>query len=227
MKHEILTSNGVPVQLIRYFSNENKNYLIFTKETDADAQGYVTIHISEVTNDNGLSAIVVDDQISKDIIKKITNANKNNLPLDIIDLDYNIIDGINILGDKAYKVLPNYVEILSKNQPIFDENSSNQDNVKQTSDVDFSGLSNENLSDEVNLENNPFNISQSLISNANENVFNNIESSANDNSDGNIVNSSENYEKLYFEQLELVKNLQSEIEIYKNKIEVLKNIINN
>ena len=35
------------------------------------------------------------------------------------------------------------------------------------------------------------------------------------------------YQKMYFEQVELVNKLNSEIEIYKNKLETLKNIINN
>lgn len=226
MKHEILTSNGIPVHLVRYFNYQSKNYLIFTRESEADEQGYVTINISEVVNEGGLSAIVVDDQTSKDIVKIIANANKNNIPLDIVDLDYNDIDGINILGDKAYRVLPNYVEILSKNRTVFDKTNVEQPSIEITNnDNELPTVETENnefvINNSIDTDNNPFNINQQFVSEINENVSENNMSVATN------TESVTDYQKLYLEQQELVKNLNSEIEIYKNKIEMLKNIINN
>lgn len=200
MKHEILTSNGIPVQLVRYCKYQDKNCLIFTKEATPDAQGYVTIHISEVQNDNGLIAVAASDDYAK-IVKTIANEIKNNMPLSITDLNYNDLDGINVLSDKAFRVFPNYVECLEKNRQVFENVEKNtNDSFNFNFDTNVNIEPNNNESDNSN----PFNIEASNISN--------------DNTD---------YQKLYLEQLEEIKNLKSEVEIYKSKIETLKSIINN
>lgn len=206
MKHEILTSNGIPVQLVRYCKYQDKNCLIFTKEATPDAQGYVTIHISEVQNDNGLIAVAASDDYAKEIVKTIANEIKNNMPLSVTDLNYNDLDGINVLSDKAFRVFPNYVECLEKNRQIFED-------VEKNTNDSF----NFNFGPNVNIEPNN-NVSD------NSNPFN-IE--ANNISTDNISTGDTDYQKLYLEQLEEIKNLKSEVEIYKSKIETLKSIINN
>lgn len=205
MKHEILTSNGIPVQLVRYCKYQDKNCLIFTKEATPDAQGYVTIHISEVQNDNGLIAVAASDDYAKEIVKTIANEIKNNMPLSVTDLNYNDLDGINVLSDKAFRVFPNYVECLEKNRQIF------EDVEKNTNDsFNFNFGSNVNIEPNNNVSDNsnPFNIEANI-------------------STDNISTGDTDYQKLYLEQLEEIKNLKSEVEIYKSKIETLKSIINN
>lgn len=207
MKHEILTSNGIPVQLVRYCKYQDKNCLIFTKEATPDAQGYVTIHISEVQNDNGLIATAAEDTYAKEIVKTITNEIKNNMPLSITDLNYNDLDGINILGDKAFRVFPNYVECLEKNRQTFEDAQNVQDSNNNPFSFDFNATLNPEVNSAVTAESNddstPFNINN------------------------DIQSENQDYQKLYLEQAEEIKNLKSEIEIYKNKIETLKSIINN
>lgn len=207
MKHEILTSNGIPVQLVRYSKYKDKNCLIFTKETTPDAQGYVTIHISEVQNDNGLIATAADNNYAKEIVKTITNEIKNNMPLSVADLNYNDLDGINILSDKAFRVFPNYVECLEKNRQVFENAQNVQESNNNPFNFDFNATLNpekNSVASGPNADSNPFSISSN-----------------------DTKNESQDYQKLYLEQVEEIKNLKSEIEIYKNKIETLKNIINN
>lgn len=201
MKHEILTSNGFPVQLVRYCKYHDKDCLIFMKESMPDQQGYVTVHISEVKNDNGLMAVAADDEYAKEIVKTIANEVKNNMPLSVTDLNYNDLDGINILSDKAFRVFPNYAECLEKNRTVFE----NVQEEKETNSFNFDfNTTLDTESDDSESDGNPFNISTNDIS-----------------------NQGEDYQKLYLEQLEEIKNLKSEIEIYKSKIETLKSIINN
>ncbi len=196
MKHEILTSNGIPVQLVRYCKFQDKDCLIFTKETTPDTQGYVTIHISEVQNDGGLIAKTADDTYAKTIVKTIASEIKNNMPLSVTDLNYNDLDGINILGDKAFRVFPNYVECLEKNRQVFDSTNS-------PFNFDFNATISPEKDSTTSFDttSNPFNISDE-------------------------ANESNDYQKLYLEQQEEIEKLKSEIETYKNKIETLKNIIN-
>ena len=211
MKHEILTSNGIPVQLVRYCKFQDKDCLIFTKETIPDEQGYVTIHISEVKKDGGLIAVAAEDAFAKDIVKTIANEVKNNMPLSIMDLNYNDLDGINILSDKAFRVFPNYVECLEKNREVFE---SEPDNLAETNSSFSFDFNNSAVEETPSVDNsNPFNIST-------ENAFS-VEPTVNDDAED------KDYQKLYLEQADQIKNLNSEIEVYKNKIEMLKNIINN
>lgn len=223
MKHEILTGNGIPVQLVRYCKYNNNDYLIFTNEANPDDQGYVTIHISQIENENGLKGVAADYNVAKDIVKTISNEVKNNIPLSIIDLNYHDLDGINIVSDQAFRVLPNYVECLEKNRIEFEASVQNQADsspVTLTQDVQFQHMDNTNLNnDTANVDSNPFIINQTVTDT-------NISDSANSFS-GTTISDSADYQKMYLEQVELVKNLNSEIEIYKSKIEMLKNIINN
>lgn len=233
MKHEILTGNGVPVQLVRYCKYNNNNYLIFTNESNPDSQGYVTIHISQVENENSLKGVAADYNVAKDIVKTISNEVKNNMPLSVIDLNYHELDGINIVGDQAFRVLPNYVECLEKNRIEFEEPAKNQVDFSSTpftENVQFQpNMDNTNLNgNETNIDSNPFVINNNVTGTNISNPFNEptISSPLNSFNDSTATNNMD-YQKMYSEQTELVKKLESEIEIYKSKIEMLKNIINN
>lgn len=226
MKHEILTGNGVPIQLVRYCKYNNNDYLIFTKDSGIDDQGYITIHISQIENENGMKGVAADHGVAKDIVKTISSEVKNNMPLSIIDLNYHDLDGINIIGDQAFRLLPNYVECLETNRINFESSTANQKDSSSTfltQDTPFQNVvdSDESNQKNINVDSNPFVINQPV----NDTSINTNDFSTSVNE--NIVSDSTDYKKMYLEQAELVKNLNSEIEIYKSKIEMLKNIINN
>lgn len=217
MERDILTNNGMDIHLVRYFDYQGKKYLIFTTdgENEFDEQGHIFVHISEI---NDLTATAVEGQTyetAKSIIKDIVAKNRNNLPLAITDLNYNDLNGLNIVSDKQLGLLPNYVDILKQNQPNFSETPINTDTNNFEANpfipeqpIDFSVNQQANLGN--GFEESPFN--QFIPT---EPVVNNMATEVTD------------YQKMYFEQVELVNKLNSEIEIYKNKLETLKNIINN
>ena len=118
MKIDILTSNGTPIELIRFFQSGDKQYLIYSDDNNIpDEQGHVIIRVAEIGNSGKISANAVDDldwgNITT-IIKNIVNANRNNQGLPIRDLDYNVLDGIQVFGSKALKLMPKYVELDRK-----------------------------------------------------------------------------------------------------------------
>ena len=218
MERDILTNNGMDIHLVRYFDYQGKKYLIFTSdgENEFDEQGHIFVHISEV---NGLNATTVEGESYenvKNVIKDIVSKNRQGIPLTITDLNYNDLNGLNIISDRQLGLLPNYVDILKQNQPDFQEVVANNDtNTFETNPfmpeqpVDFS--TNLQADQTTPLEESPFNqfiTGEPVVSN-------------------DISTETTDYQKMYLEQVELVNKLNSEIEIYKNKLETLKNIINN
>lgn len=242
MEKDILTSNGMDIHLVRYFEYNGAKYLIFTTdgENEKDDQGHVFVHIANV---DGLVANAVEGETyetAKNVIKDIVSKNRNNLPLSITDLNYNELNGLNIVSDKQLGLLANYVDILKQNQPDFAETPV-ADSFNNFNATPFATEVNEEpqttaptMEPQTNESNfnmpNPFNqftINEqpSVIPDAEQNQPNITPSMEQPNVTPSVDN--QDYEKMYLEQVELVNKLNSELEIYKNKIETLKNIINN
>ena len=271
MKIELLDSKGVPFSLVRYFNLNNLQLLIYITNETLDEQGRSTIYISKIENHGVLSANVVPDgewDIAKNIIKDIVNANKNGQPLPVVDLDYNNLEGIQINGSKALKLMSNYVELLKANQPIFEkaivnnmvnnsEPTGNFENVVTDNVVSFDqnpGMSvftqppvfeqqpeptvqqyqpipetqapvfEQPVQNTIYSMNQPFQpVQDSVVTNIQpvQNFNNSYTPSVNDN-----ISATEDYQKLYFEQLELNEQLKLKIEDYENKLNTLKSIIN-
>lgn len=227
MQFEILTDKGTSVNLIRYFMLNNKQFLIYSDASEgSDAQGHLTIHISEIKVSDYIVADTVSDEDwenIKNIIKGIVNANKNNQPLPIEDLDYNTIDGVNIVGGKALKLMANYVDLLKLNQPKF-EKKVVENIIKPAEETVINADGINNLNFNVNPAAHSFENETSTLNNANVVMPTEIPSF---NESSENVSNTIDYKKLYEEQLELNRNLQNEISNYKNIIETVKNIINN
>ncbi len=214
MKRDILTNNGMDIHLVRYFDYQGKKYLIFTRdgENESDDQGHVFVHIAEVNN---LAATAVEGETyetAKNVIKDIVMKNQKNIPLSINDLNYNELNGLNIISDKQLGLLSNYVETLKQNQPEFPEtNVNNENSFEMPSFVQ---------------EQPTFGVNEQVETNNNQ-EFNNPFNQFSTNSEPVNESIDTDYQKMYLEQVELVNRLNSEIEVYKNKLEMLKNIINN
>ena len=120
MQFEILTDKGTSINLVRFFMLNGKKFLIYSNVNDgADEQGRLTIHISEINNSDNILANAVSDEdwdAVKNVIKGIVNANKNGQSLPVEDLDYNTIDGVNIIDNRSLKLMANYVDLLKLNQ---------------------------------------------------------------------------------------------------------------
>lgn len=247
MQIEILTDKGTPINLVRFFMLGEKQFLIYSDNSEGtDEQGHLTIHISEVRDNGHVVADTVSDldwENIKNIIKGIVNANKNNQPLPIQDMDYNSIDGISIVGNKALKLMSNYVELLKGNQPLFEKNVVEDiikpavennvfDNANVTSVNDFNANLNQSTDTVMTTENSLPEMNVNSVPSTTIFDTTNSMNTVNENSNFNVQfeNQSDNqidYKNLYEEQIEIVNRLQSEINDYRNKLEELKNIINN
>ena len=119
---KIVKKDGSTIELIRYFEFEGKKILIFSNDQLVDEEGHAIIHICSINN-NIATAVETDDMdIVRNAIKNIVKENRNDLPLSIIDLNYNNLNEIEILSDWPLKMMPNYIEIMKENQPTFDTN---------------------------------------------------------------------------------------------------------
>lgn len=222
---EIIKKDGSSFNLVRFFEYQNKKFLIFDNGEGLDENGHITIHICEVNTENGVTASSVqtsDMDMIRNIIKTIVKENQNAKLETIKDLDYNVLNGILILNDWPLKMMPNYVDIIKLNQPIFEtmNNSTmfgnefnsfgdllNNEQLINNADINYSVLN-------ENVVNNDFSIDNT--SDYNQNVVSD-----------NMQPISTDYEKMYYEQLTINNNLNAELELYKNKIQQLKNIIEN
>ena len=176
MQIEILTSAGSSIQLVRFFDLTGKQFLIYLNNGEgADAQGHITIHISEVVNNGHYIASNVADadyESIKNVIKGIVNANKNNQPLPIQDLDYNVLDGIEINGERALKLMSNYADLLRGNQPVFEK--SVVENIIMPTQEQGGFVSNEFISNETIANDANYNTNNSIENNS-FNTFENVE----------------------------------------------------
>lgn len=215
---EIIKKDGSSIELIRFFEYQGKKILIFDNREGLDANGHVTIHICSVDTINGAFATAIqesDMDMIRNIIKTIVSENRNGMLLSIKDLNYNDLNGIVISNDWPLKMAPNYVDLIKMNQPTFEavENNTVLDNGLNPFNISafneqpaFNALSNENADTQVST--------------------NDEQSTAQiDTNDNNGVTT--NYEQMYFEQLAITNKLNAELELYKSKIEQMKNIIEN
>lgn len=103
---------------VRYFKFNGINYLIFTKN-ETDEAGYQKLYISKINNMIGTN---IDDDIEwnlvRDTIKVIAKANKDNTALPVQDLNEAEVNGIQIVGQKPFKLTVSSVALLSANKNV-------------------------------------------------------------------------------------------------------------
>lgn len=224
---------------------------------DANGHVTIHICNVDMNNGAVASAIQEPDMdMVRNVIKTIVSENRSGALSSIKDLNYNDLNGIMIVSDWPLKMMPNYIDIIKMNQPTFDlatVQTSEQENFNSFENQVFNEppmvnninteqtvISNENINQGMseNMTNfNPFQNFQNP-----QPIFNNepiaTQSVNNDNitlqndaqmDEQNVSNNDmqTDYEKLYFEQLSVTNRLNAEVEMYKSKLEQLKNIIEN
>lgn len=106
------------ITVVRYFKFNGVNYLIFTKN-EIDEAGYQKLYISKINNMVGNN---IDDDIEwklvSDTIKVIAKANKENTTLPVQDLNEAEINGIQVVGQKPFKITTSSVALLGANRNI-------------------------------------------------------------------------------------------------------------
>lgn len=255
---EIIKKDGSSIELVRFFEYQGKKILIFDNGEGVDANGHITIHICNVDMNNGVVASAIqepDMDMVRNVIKTIVNENRSGVISSIKDLNYNDLNGIMIVSDWPLKMMPNYIDIIKMNQPVFEttiipmqdkedlnpfENQVfNEPPMVNNVDTEQAVISNESINQGMsdNMTNfNPFQNfqnSQPIFNNepiATQSVNNNVTLQNDAQMNEQTVSNNDmqtDYEKLYFEQLSVTNRLNAEVEMYKSKLEQLKNIIEN
>lgn len=108
------------IDVIRYFTKDDKKYLIFTLN-EKDAQGYINVYVSKVVTLNGIiSAYGIIDESEwnqvKDLIKTIIKENREGNPLQLEELPVAELNQIKITGQQLFKLSGNPVELLGSSK---------------------------------------------------------------------------------------------------------------
>lgn len=176
---EIIKKDGSPIELIRFFEYQGKKILIFNNGDGIDANGHITIHICNVDMTNGPVANAIqesDMDMIRNIIKTIVKENSTGNLSSIKDLNYNDLNGVVIYSDWPLKMMPNYVDVIKRNQPTFEisnnfvssDNSFNSfSNLAVDEQPMFNGLS------VNNADLNPSTLNENVNFNQEENMVNN------------------------------------------------------
>lgn len=116
------------IVVVRYFQFNGANYLIFTRN-EVDESGYQKLYTTKVVNNVGNG---INDEIEwnllRDTIKVIAKANKDNTTLPVQDLNDMMVNGIQIIGEKPFKLTSASVALLSANKSM----NNNAVNVNTT-----------------------------------------------------------------------------------------------
>ena len=110
------SDDDLEVDVIRYFENNNNEYLIYSlNETVGD--GYIKLYASKII---GNSAHIITDEeewmLIKEIIKNIIKANHEGSELNVIDLDEEELANVILQDTRIFKLQGNLVNLLSDNK---------------------------------------------------------------------------------------------------------------
>ena len=219
----------INVNVVRYFRLNSMEYLIFSLN-EVDEGGYVKLYVSKIINNIGQT--ISDDvewNLIKDTIKTVIKSNKDNLPLPIIDLDVNVINNIQILDQKIFKLNDSLLQLLTANKK--EEIIVNQNVVTQPQA-------------EIPQVQTIVNPEPTILTNNNADGFNAFETSVDTNINAtpsqvpfmenpivtpevnNVSDYALDYKTLYENELNKNQELKNELEKYKALIDNLKNILN-
>ena len=107
------------VNLIRYFSFKNDNFLIYDMG-ETDEKGYLKLYLVRIMEELGFPVVQTirneaDWASMQGIVKKVLKELKNNKKKQLIDLNYKDIEGIKVANPRFFKLDPKLVEILGSN----------------------------------------------------------------------------------------------------------------
>lgn len=106
------------IEVIRYFSNNDNDYLIYSLNENDDA-GYTKLYASKIIG-NAAKIISNDEEwlLIKEIIKDVVKSNRDGGPLNIIDLNENNLENITLEDTRAFKLQGNLVNLLAENKQV-------------------------------------------------------------------------------------------------------------
>lgn len=112
------SNDKLEVEIIRYFENNNSEYLIYSLNEPV-GNGYVKLYASKIIGN--VAHIIVDDAewaIIKEIVKNIIKCNHEGIELNIIDLDEDDLSNVILEDTRIFKLQGNLVNLLSDNKKV-------------------------------------------------------------------------------------------------------------
>ena len=117
--------NGL-VNVVRYFKNNGTEYLIYSLN-EVDEAGYTRLYVTKL---NGVDGMYTADTLNenewneiKNLVKIIVKSNKEGMPVPVQDLNPKRINSILLKDKKVFKLNAPLVNDLSANIPNFDTDS--------------------------------------------------------------------------------------------------------
>ena len=113
-----LTNDFTNIEVIRYFINNDTEYLIYSLN-EIDESGYTKLYASKIIGNK--ACIITDNDewnLIKEIIKEIVRNNRDGSELSIVDLDEKNLEDIILQDTRVFKLQGNLVNLLSENKKV-------------------------------------------------------------------------------------------------------------
>lgn len=142
MKIKTVDNEFIQAEIIRYFSIDDNEYLIYSLNESDDA-GYIKLYASKII---GSKACIITDNdewdIIKQIIKDVVRCNRDGSKLEIMDLDEDNLNDIILQDTRVFKLQGNLVTLLSENKNVIKKHAE-EEIIDET--IDYEALYNEQI----------------------------------------------------------------------------------
>lgn len=118
MRIKNINDEYVDIEVIRYFMNNDNEYLIYSL-SETDESGYVKLYASKIIGNK--ACIITDNEewdLIKQIIKEVVRNNRDGEVLSIIDLDEEKLSDIILQDTRVFKLQGNLVTLLTENKNV-------------------------------------------------------------------------------------------------------------
>ena len=214
------------VNVVRYFNNNGVEYLIYSLN-EVDEAGYTRLYVTKL---NGVDGMYTADTLNdnewneiKNLVKIIVKSNKEGMPTPVQDLNPKKINNILLKDKKVFKLNAPLVNDLSANKPNFDttDNDGSEQKTIQN-DIPSAPAFETPVQPTFEVPSAPtFETPVQPTFDFNATFGNNTVSDSNTMNNG----TQDNYKEMYEEQLNKNKELQAQINHYKELFNNVKNII--
>lgn len=149
-----INNEYLDIEVIRYFSNNDNEYLIYSL-SETDESGYIKLYASKIVD---YKACIITDNDEwdsvKQIIKEIVRNNRDGNDLNIIDLDEENLINVTLQDTRVFKLQGNLVTLLSENKNVL-RHAVTEDTQDEIIDekLDYETLYNEQLDKNNDLKN--------------------------------------------------------------------------
>lgn len=114
------TGQKIEVGVVRLFRYNDSVFLIYTL-SEKDTNNYVKLYVTKV-NLNNMQGVVINEvgewEQFKEIMKTIIKNNRNNVPLEIVDLDPKMVANIVVYEPKVFKLSEEMTNFLQMNVKV-------------------------------------------------------------------------------------------------------------